>query len=164
MGFCERETRLGAAHLDGAVQHNPRRAYIALPEQRARTPNQPCRHCSFLGIGLSIAPSARRWCPVGDWIRALLDGLVPRDRTDRHDIGRNTLRKREIPFEPFGSGALLLQLRRAHNFCCQDGIESDSFECGPQWGWPRWKRWVGQSVALAMLGWPKGGAAVAACR
>jgi hypothetical protein len=31
-GFCEREARLGAAHLDGALQHNTRRAYIDLPE------------------------------------------------------------------------------------------------------------------------------------
>src|SRR5258708_15141771 len=91
-GFCEREARLSATHLDGALQHNPRRADVALPEQPARARNQPCRHRSFLGIGLGIAACARSWCPVGDWIVVLPDGLVPRNLTDRHSIGRNVLR------------------------------------------------------------------------
>ena len=61
IGFCEREACLDAAHLDGALQHNPRCAYIALPEQRACARNQSRRHRGFLGIGLGIAPNARRW-------------------------------------------------------------------------------------------------------
>ena len=66
IGFCEREACLDATHLDGALQHNPRRAYVSLPDQRARTRKQRCPYRGFLRIGLGIAPNARRWCPVGD--------------------------------------------------------------------------------------------------
>ena len=51
IGFCEREACLDAAHLDGALQHNPRHAYVS-PARAARSHAQATLPpAAFLELG-----------------------------------------------------------------------------------------------------------------
>ena len=88
VGFCQCEARLGAAHLDSALKHKPRRTYIALPKQGIRTRHQPCSFRNLLGSGLNNSASRCRGCLLGDRIGSHSDvaGLSWPRRTGRQDV------------------------------------------------------------------------------
>src|SRR5690349_12681783 len=112
----EREACLGTARLGGALEHDPRRADIALPKQHARACHQPCHFGTILRIARSAGSCSSDGCDRTCCVRLALRAV--RELTD-HPLGRSRCffrAQRQCEFPLQSRGRLALPLQRFSQF------------------------------------------------